>query len=95
MGISGRGRTSVVGTAGRGAAVRDHTICDTMDKIDKFVIKQYAILLAELMIALAQRDEPLIRHSTKKEVLEALKKYGYIDALKAQRRWHPDSILGM
>jgi hypothetical protein len=95
MVLSGRGRTSVIGTAGRGAAVRDHTICDTMDKIDKFVIKQYAILLAELMIALAQRDEPLIRHSTKEEVLQALRKYGYIDALKAQRRWHPDSILGI
>jgi len=94
MVISGRGRASAAGTTGRGAAVRDHTICDTMDKIDKFVIKQYAILLAELLIALAQRDEPLIRHSTKEEVLEALRKYGYIDALKAQRRWHPDSILG-
>ncbi len=95
MGISGRGRPSLVGTAGRGAALRDHTICDTMDKIDKFVVKQYAILLAELLIALAQGDEPLIRHSTKQEVLEALRKYGYIDALKAQRRWHPDSILGI
>ncbi len=95
MGISGRGRASMIGAAGRGAAVRDHTICDTMDKIDKFVIKQYAMLLAELMMALAQWDEPLIRHSTKEDVLEALKKYGYIDALKAQRRWHPDSILGI
>jgi hypothetical protein len=37
----------------------------------------------------------LIRHSTKEEVLEALRKYAYIDALKAQRRWHPDSILGI
>ena len=95
MVISGRGRASVIGAAGRGAAVRDHTICDTMDKIDTFVIKQYAILLAELIMALAQRDEPLIRHSTQEEVLEALRKYGYIDALKAQRRWHPDSILGI
>ena len=66
-----------------------------MDKIDKIVIKQYAILLAELMIALAQSDEPLIKHSTKEEVLEALRKCGYVDALKAQRRWHPDSILGI
>jgi hypothetical protein len=65
-----------------------------MDKIDKFLVKQYAILLAELMMALAQTDEPLTRHSTKDEVLEALRQYGYIDALKAQRRWHPDSILG-
>jgi hypothetical protein len=95
IGMSGRGRTSIVGTAGRGAAVRDHTICDTMDKIDKIVVKQYAILLAELVIALAQSDEPLIKHSTKEEVLEALRTCGYVDALKAQRRWHPDSILGM
>jgi hypothetical protein len=95
LGIGGRGRASVVGTSGRGAALRDHTICDTMDKIDKFLTRQYAILLAELMMALAQTDEPLIRHSTKEEVLEALGQYGYIDALKAQRRWHPDSILGM
>ncbi|MCC7484795.1 MAG: M28 family peptidase [Burkholderiales bacterium] len=95
MVISGRGRASALGTAGRGAAVRDHTICDTMDKIDKFVVKQYAILLAELLVALAQRDEPLIRHSSKEEVLDAVRKYGYIDALKAQRRWHPDSTLGI
>jgi Zn-dependent M28 family amino/carboxypeptidase len=95
LGIGGRGRASVIGTSGRGAALRDHTICDTMDKIDKFLTRQYAILLAELMMALAQTDEPLIRHSTKEEVLEALGQYGYIDALKAQRRWHPDSILGM
>lgn len=93
LGIGGRARASVVGTSGRGVALRDHTICDTMDKIDKLVTKQYAILLGELMMALAQTDEPLIRHSTKEEVLKALRQYGYIDALKAQGRWHPDSIL--
>jgi carboxypeptidase Q len=95
IGIAGRSQPGIAGTSGRGSAVRDHTMCDTMDKIDKIVIKQHAILVAELMMALAQRDEPLIRHSTKEEVLEALRKCGYIDALKAQRRWHPDSILGV
>ena len=95
MGIAGRSQPGITGTTGRGAAVRDHTMCDTMDKIDRIVVKQHAILVAELMMALAQRDEPLIRHSTKEEVLEALEKYGYIDALKAQRRWHPDSVLGI
>lgn len=95
VGTSGRDRTSVTGTAGRGSAVRDHTICDTMDKIDRILIKQTAILLAELTMALAQSDTPLIRHSAKEEVLEALRKYDYIDALKAQRRWHPDSVLGI
>jgi Zn-dependent M28 family amino/carboxypeptidase len=95
LGIGGRSQLGIAGTSGRGAAVRDHTMCDTLDKIDKIVIKQHTILIAELMMALAQRDEPIIRHSTKKEVLEALRKYGYIDALKAQRRWHPDSILGI
>ena len=93
LGIGGRKRASAVGTTGRGAALRDHTICDTMDKIDRHIIKQYAVLLAELMMALAQTDEPLIRHSTKEEVLEALRQCGYIDALKAQGRWHPESIL--
>ena len=88
------GRSEAV-TTGRGAAVRDHTICDTMDKIDKILVKQHAILTAELMMALAQSDEPLIRHSTKEEVLRALEKYGYVDVLKAQRRWHPDSVLGI
>jgi hypothetical protein len=92
MGIGGRDQTA---TTGRGAAVRDHTICDTMDKIDKILIKQYAILVAELMMALAQLDEVLIRQSTQEEILKSLRKYGYIDALKAQRRWHPDSILGI
>jgi Zn-dependent M28 family amino/carboxypeptidase len=93
IGIGGSRRASAVGTAGRGAAVRDHTICDTMDKIDKHLIKQYAVLLAELMMALAQTDEPLVRHSTKEEVMEALTQRGYIDVLKAQGRWHPESIL--
>lgn len=93
LGIGGRARASVAGTSGRGADVRDHTICDTMDKMDKLLIKQYAVLLGELMLALAQTDEPLIGHSTKQEVLEALRQRGYIDALKAQGRWHPDSIL--
>jgi hypothetical protein len=95
LGIAGRSQPGIAGTTGRGAAVRDHTMCDTMDKIDKIVIRQHAILVGELMMALAQRDEPLIRHSTKEEVLEAVRKCGYIDALKAQRRWHPDSILGV
>ena len=95
IGIAGRSQPGITGTTGRGSAVRDHTVCDTMDKVNKIIIKQHAILIAELMMALAQRDEPLIRHSTKEEVLEALKKYGYIDALKAQRRWHPDSVLGI
>ncbi len=95
MGIVGRSQAGLVGTLGRGAAVRDHTLCDTMDKIDKLVVKNTAMLVAEILMALAQTDEPLVGHSTKEEVLEALRKHGYVDALKAQRRWHPDSVLGI
>jgi hypothetical protein len=79
-------------TAGRG---RDnHTTADTMDKIDKVVIKESAMLVAQLVMALADGDEPLGRHSTWEETLDALRRYDFIDVLKAQRRWHPDSVLG-
>lgn len=92
--LSGRNQAGIVGTAGRGAALRDHTICDTMDKIDRNLIKQSAGLLAELLMALADRNETVVRQSTREEVLKAIERYGYIDVLKAQRRWHPDSVLG-
>jgi Zn-dependent M28 family amino/carboxypeptidase len=72
-----------------------HTTADTFDKIDRVLIKQHAVLLAELVMALADRDKPLARHSTREEVLQALTSSGYVDILKAQRRWHPDSVLGL
>jgi Zn-dependent M28 family amino/carboxypeptidase len=94
VGIGGKTRASAVGTTGRGVALRDHTICDTMDKVDRLIIKEYAVLLAEFMMALVQTDEPLVQHSTKQEVADALKqRVGYVDALKAQGRWHPESVL--
>jgi hypothetical protein len=79
-------------TAGRG---RDnHTTADTVDKIDKVVVRESAMLVAQLVMALADGDEPLVGHSTWEETLDALRRYDFIDVLKAQRRWHPDSVLG-
>lgn len=92
--LSVSGRNPAGWIQGRGSDVRDHTGADTMDKIDKTLIKLNGIYLAEIMMALADRNEPLVRRSTKEEVLEGVKKNGYVDILKAQRRWHPGSVLG-
>jgi hypothetical protein len=75
--------------------VKDHTIADTFDKLDRSLIKQHALLLAQLLIALTDVEEPLASHLPKNEVLEELQRRGYVEILKAQRRWHPNSVLGV
>jgi hypothetical protein len=83
------------GWGSRGVDVKDHTIADTFDKLDRSLIKQHALLLAQLLIALTDVEEPLASHLPKNEVLEELQRRGYVEILKAQRRWHPNSVLGV
>jgi hypothetical protein len=58
-----------------------------MDKIDRTLVRLNAIYVGEVMGALADRDEPLVRRSTNEEVLEGLTRNGYVEILMAQRRW--------
>jgi hypothetical protein len=83
------------GWASRGVDVKDHTIADTFDKLDRALIKQHTLLLAQLLITLTDVKEPLVSHLPKNEVLEELQRLGYVEILKAQRRWHPDSVVGI
>jgi Zn-dependent M28 family amino/carboxypeptidase len=85
--ISVSGRNPAGWVQGRGADVRDHTSADTMDKIDRTLVRLNAIYVGEVMGALADRDEPLVRRSTNEEVLEGLTRNGYVEILMAQRRW--------
>lgn len=90
--ISCSGRRPVGWTAGRG---RDnHTTADTVDKIDPSTIKESAVLVARLLVALSETKEPLVSHSTWEETHEELKRLNFVEVLKAQRRWHPESVLG-
>jgi hypothetical protein len=87
-------RSAWYGTDPRDETHRHHTTTDTFDKIDPVLVKQHAIFLAELVLALANMSEPLLKHPTREEIMQSLRSHGYDEILKAQNRWHPGSILG-
>ncbi|MCS7374492.1 MAG: M28 family peptidase [archaeon GB-1845-036] len=82
------------GTLASGSAFKEarsgrgfgHTKADTVDKLDIRDMQEAAMVVARIAIRLADSSKLKIRQKSKKEIVEMLKKYGYIEILKYEKR---------
>jgi len=87
-----RGIPSITLTTQRtGARAEDrgwgHTSADTLDKVDPFDIKEAAMVTAQILIRVANEDQPIARHKTQAEVLELMKRDDLEEILQLVELW--------
>jgi Zn-dependent M28 family amino/carboxypeptidase len=64
-----------------------HTSADTLDKVDPFDIKEAVMVTAQILMRVANEDQPIARHKTEAEVLELMKKDDLEEILKLVGLW--------
>lgn len=69
-----------------------HTSADTLDKVDPRGLKEASMVLAQFLLRIANDDEPAARHTPTESILRRLEESGEAEALKIQKKWHPESI---
>lgn len=80
---------AVTAALGRGFG---HTSADTVDKVDPRGLKEASMVLAQFLLRIATEDKPIARHTPVKEIVRRLEERGEAEALKIQKKWHPNSI---
>lgn len=82
------------GTLAGGKAFREfasgrgfgHTEADTVDKLDLRDMQEASMVVARLVIRLANIDEIPVKHKSKEEIIKLLEEYGYLEILKYEKR---------
>ena len=69
-----------------------HTAADTMDKVDPRNLQEGAMVLARLLIRLANQEEKIAERTPLLEIIKHLEKIGMKKTLEIQRKWHPHSV---
>jgi Iap family predicted aminopeptidase len=69
-----------------------HTTADMMDKVDPRNLQEGAMVLARLMLRLANQEEEIAEHTPLDEIIEHLEKTGMRKNLEIQKKWHPNSV---
>lgn len=83
-----KGVPALMAATGGGKSPGPHTHGDTLDKVDVRAVRSATVFAARALLRLACNPAPLpARHATTEEVQDVLRKAGYEDLLKAQRRW--------
>jgi hypothetical protein len=89
--ISMRGtQTPEERSRGRGL---DHTQADTVDKIDDLRARESAIMLAQVLVAVADDVERPAPKLTRADMFQRFEEDGAREELRVQGRWHPDTVL--
>lgn len=79
----------VTAALGRGFG---HTSADTVDKVDPRGLKEASMVLAQFLLRIATEERPIAKHTPVKEIVRRLEERGEAEALRIQKKWHPDSI---
>ncbi len=66
-----------------------HTTADTMDKVDPRNMQEGAMVLARLVLRLANQEEKIAEHTPLEEIIDRLEKKGIKKTLEIQKKWHP------
>jgi len=69
-----------------------HTSADTVDKVDPRGLKEASMVLAQFLLRIATEDKPIAKHTPVKEIAKRLEEKGEAEALRIQKKWHPDSV---
>ena len=69
-----------------------HTSADTVDKVDPRGLKESSMVLAQFLLRIVNEEKPLASHTPVEEILKRLEDKGEAEALRIQKKWHPESI---
>ncbi|MFQ6053658.1 MAG: M20/M25/M40 family metallo-hydrolase [Candidatus Bathyarchaeia archaeon] len=69
-----------------------HTTADMMDKVDPRNLQEGAMVLARLLIRLANQEGRIAEHTGLDEIIKHLEETGMRKTLEIQRKWHPHSV---
>ncbi|MCW3991566.1 MAG: aminopeptidase, partial [Candidatus Bathyarchaeota archaeon] len=69
-----------------------HTSADTMDKVDPRNLQEGAMVLARLLIRLANQEKRIAEHTPQAEIIKHLEETGMKKILMIQKKWHPHSV---
>lgn len=69
-----------------------HTSADTMDKVDPRNLQEGAMVMARLLLRLANQEERVAEHTPLDEIVKHLEETGMKKALEIQKKWHPHSV---
>ncbi len=80
---------SATAALGRGFG---HTSADTVDKVDPRGLKEASMVLAQFLLRIANEEKTFVTHTPQQQIIDQLEKSGEAEALRIQKKWHPDSI---
>jgi len=69
-----------------------HTTADMMDKVDPRNMQEGVMVLARLVLRLANQEEKIAEHTPLEKIVEHLDKTGMKKTLEVQKKWHPHSV---
>jgi len=64
-----------------------HTTADTVDKVASKALKDSALILALVLMRLADAEELPIKHTPLEEIVETLEENGVAEMLRVEKRW--------
>jgi len=68
-----------------------HTTADMMDKVDPRNMQEGVMVIARLVLRLANQEEKIAEHTPVVDIVARLEKTGMRKTLEIQKKWHPDS----
>lgn len=68
-----------------------HTTADMMDKVDPRNLQEGVMVIARLVLRLANQEEKIADHTPLEEIVARLEKNGMKETLEIQNKWHPHS----
>jgi Zn-dependent M28 family amino/carboxypeptidase len=69
-----------------------HTSADTLDKVNPKHLKDAAMVLAQSLVHLANKEETIAERTPVDEIVRKLEESGTAEILRVQLKWHPESI---
>jgi len=69
-----------------------HTSADTMDKVDTRNLQEGAMVLARLLIRLANEEGKIANHTPLDKIVEHLERTGMRKTLEVEKKWHPQTV---
>jgi len=69
-----------------------HTSADTMDKVDPRNLQEGAMVMARLLLRLANQEERIAEHTPLEDIVKHLEETGMRKTLEKEKKWHPHIV---
>jgi hypothetical protein len=69
-----------------------HTTADMMDKVDPRNMQEGVMVLARLILRIANQEEKIAKHTPLEDIIAHLEKAKMKGTLEVEKKWHPHSV---